>query len=115
MVANFTPPDVRLGDSVYWYHDPLALHEPRLGWVCERPGAQTVSILVFAPGTGFVEKTSVRHKDDPGLQENPAWRGWGCWDFSSSHKDVLRAQQVASSVALNHDRDARKQGSNAVK
>lgn len=115
MTTDFTPPAARLGDTVYWYNDPLAPQDPQLGWINERPGALTVSILVFTPGVGFVEKASVRHKDDPGLRENPSWRQWGCWDFSDSHKDILRAQQVSSALAINHERDSKKAALNGAK
>jgi hypothetical protein len=104
----YAPPTVRLGDSVYWYNDPTTLSDPQLGWVAERPGSVTVTLLVFAPGVGFIEKPSVRHVSDPGLRENPAWRTWGCWDFSQSHKDMARAQEIAVGMAMKHERDARR-------
>lgn len=111
MASEYAPPEVRLGDMVYWYNDPMTLTEPALGWVCNRPGAVTVTLLVFAPGVGFVEKPSVRFKDDPGLLENPSWRSWGCWDFSPAHKDLARASQIAASMALTHERKAAANGS----
>jgi hypothetical protein len=111
MDTEQTLPTARLGDTVYWYNDPMSPADPQLGWVCARPGAQTVTILVFAPGVGFVEKPSVRHKDDKGLLENPAWRSWGCWDFSDSHKDMARAQQIAATMAISHERKAKSNGS----
>jgi hypothetical protein len=110
MVIDYAPPTVRLGDTVYWYQDPATLAEPQLGWVCARPGSVTVTLLVFAPGVGFVEKPSVRYKDDPGLKENPAWRSWGCWDFSEAHKDLARTQHVATQMAISHERKAKTDG-----
>jgi hypothetical protein len=115
MTDDFAPPDIRLGDSVYWYSDPMTLQSPSIGWVCERPGTRTISVLVFAPGTGFIEKQSVRYKDDPGLRENPAWRQCGCWDFSDEHKDLVRARQVMSATAMTHERESRKTSPNAAK
>lgn len=110
MVTDYTQPAVRLGDTVYWYQDPSNLADPQLGWVCSRPGTVTVTLLVFAPGVGFIEKPSVRHKDDPGLRENAAWRAWGCWDFSDAHKDMARTQQMAVSMAMSHERKAKSDG-----
>jgi hypothetical protein len=104
MPAEFTAPEVRLGDQVFWYHDTLNLTAPLVGWVSRDPGQHTIAIIVFAPDVGFLEKQSVRHKDDPGLAENPAWRTWGCWDFSPAHKDMKRAISVSASVAANHER-----------
>ena len=115
MSTEYAPPAIRLGDMVYWYHDPLTLQDPCIGWVCQRPGVVTVSLLVFAPGVGFVEKPSVRFKDDPGLNENPAWRSWGCWDFSPAHKDLARAQGLATSLAIHHEKEARKGAVNGAK
>lgn len=102
----YAPPEVRLGDTVYWYHDPLTRNDPQLGWVCARPGSLTVTLLVFAPGVGFIEKPSVRFKDDPGLVDNPNWRGWGCWDFSDAHKEMERVKGLASKLAITHERKA---------
>jgi len=55
---SFSPPKVQVGDSVYWYHDPLNCTEPTLGWIVERPGMFTVSVLTFNPNTGFLERPS---------------------------------------------------------
>ena len=109
--SDFTPPAVRLGDMVYWYHDPLTLADPNIGWVCQRPGAVTVTLLVFAPGVGFVEKPSVRFKDDPGLQENTSWRSWGCWDFTPAHKEFTRISGMATTLAMSHERKSASNGS----
>jgi hypothetical protein len=106
MEADYAPPAVRLGDQVYWYSDPVTLADPCLAWVCLKPGALTVTLLVFAPNVGFIEKPSVRFKDDPGLRENPAWRQWGCWDFSPSSKELQRLQSVSANLAMNHERKA---------
>lgn len=94
----------RLGDQVYWFADTVTQTNPLVGWISRTPGEYTVNILVFAPDVGFMEKASVRHKDDPGLLENPAWRTWGCWDFSPAHKDMQRAVSAASTVAIAHER-----------
>jgi hypothetical protein len=107
-MPDFTPPSVKLGDSVYWYHDPLNTTDPVLGWICRRPGTNTVSVLVFAPEVGFVEKPSVRHKDDPGLRENSTWRQWGCWDFSGQTATIRRLETVATSLITTSERQAKK-------
>jgi hypothetical protein len=87
--SDFTPPEVALGDKVLWYDNPLNLQEPQLGWVSRRPGSKTVCVLTFSESFGWIEKTSVRHADDPGLQENASWRQWGCWSFHPE-TDLLR-------------------------
>lgn len=96
---SFSPPKCVIGDSVYWYSDPLSCSEPTLGWVCQRPGAVTLSILVFSPYMGFQEKQSVRHRDDPGLQENPEWRQWGCWEFAPQTAQLKKLEGMMVQIA----------------
>jgi hypothetical protein len=91
--SDFPSQTVALGDLVYFYENPLVRKEPILGWVCRRPGVNTVSVLVFSPDSGFVEKPSVRHIDDPGLTERAAWRAWGGWDF---HPSTLTLKKLDS-------------------
>ncbi len=103
--GTFSPPSARIGDTVYWHNDPLSCSDPCLGWVCERPGVKTVTILSFSPNTGFQEKSSVRHKDDPGLSENAEWRRWGCWEYAPvtaqlRKLDGMMAQIVAATENL---------------
>jgi hypothetical protein len=96
---SFSPPALRIGDSVYWHHDPLNCNDPLLGWVIQRPGVNTVSILVFSPNTGFQEKPSVRHKDDPGLQENAEWRQWGCWEYAPQTAQLKKMESAMAQIA----------------
>lgn len=110
MSGEYKQPAARLGDQVFWYADTVTQADPLVGWISRKPGDYTVTILVFAPDVGFMEKASVRHKDDPGLLENPAWRMWGCWDFSPAHKDMQRAVSAAASVAIAHERGKSQKG-----
>jgi len=107
-MSDYSQPEVHLGDAVYWYHDPMAPTEPVLGWVCRRPGVHTVSILVFAPTVGFVEKPSVRHMDDPGLRENASWRQWGCWDYSEQTKMLKKMAAASTDIIAARERKSRK-------
>lgn len=96
---SFSPPSVRIGDCVYWYSDAVAPKEPCLGWIVVRPGINTVTILVFSPNAGFQEKPSVRHKDDPGLQENAEWRAWGCWELAPATVQLRKLETLIPQVA----------------
>lgn len=96
---SFSPPKVMIGDQVYWYQDALSCSEPTLGWVATRPGVQTLTILTFSPNTGFIERPSVRHRDDPGLQEHSEWREWGAWDFSPSTAQSRKLDGLVSQIA----------------
>jgi hypothetical protein len=77
---QFTPPHIELGDLVLYHENPTNTSNPVLGWVCRQPGTFTTYVLIFSPDQGFVEKPSVRHISDPGLQTNAAWRQWGAWE-----------------------------------
>lgn len=96
---SFSPPTIRIGDAVYWYHDPLNCNDPTLGWVVQRPGVHTVTILTFSPNFGFLEKPSVRHKDDPGLQEHSEWRTWGCWEYTPQTAQLRKMDSLMAQVA----------------
>lgn len=86
-MSDFKMPEVAIGDMVLWHPDHTSVDSPTLGWIIERPGRETVSILVFSQSMGFVEKKSVRHKDDSFWRENENagnWAQWGCFSLHSS-------------------------------
>jgi hypothetical protein len=95
---EFPTQTVELGDMVLFYDNPQNPTDPCVGWVSRRPGINTVYILTFSPDTGFVEKPSVRHADDPGLTENAAWRQWGCWRFHPSTEALKRMNTLMPQV-----------------
>ena len=96
--VTFVPPEVKPGDIVYWYRDPLNLRDPNVGIVVGPPGAMTITILLLGSQSGFVEKQSVRHKDDPGLRDNADWRLWGCWEYSSLTETIKRLDKELSRI-----------------
>jgi len=96
--SDFPTQTVELGDMVHFYDNPLDQREPVIGWVSRRPGVNTVYILIFSPDSGFVEKPSVRHGDDPGLVENTAWRQWGCWRFHPTTEALKRLNTMMPQV-----------------
>ena len=98
-VESFSPPAVRPGDCVYYYSDPLNCNDPSVGWVIGRPGVNTVNVLVFTPFNGFEQKPSVRHKDDPGLQENTDWRQWGSWEYAPQTAQLKKLESMMAQIA----------------
>jgi hypothetical protein len=107
----FEQPSADLGDPILWYQDPMNPRDPVVGWVCQKPGAHTLTLLVFTPTVGFMEKPSVRHKDDPSLIENPNWRQWGCWEHAPWFQKL---QRVGSSMtaAIAASEKSSKRGNN---
>lgn len=81
-MPDFLPPEVKIGDEILWYANVRNPIDPCVGLVVKDPGRSTLTLLVFAEETGWSFRPSCRHKDDPGLLENPQWQQWGCWELS---------------------------------
>jgi len=93
-MSDFKAPEVIVGDLVFWYSDPVNPQSPSMGWISKKPGVNTVNILVWGESTGFVEKPSVRHRDDPFWKESESaasWQRWGCWE---QHPQTIALKNV---------------------
>lgn len=102
-MAGFQMPDLFVGDLVLWYSNPMSPQDPAMGWISSKPGTQTVKILVWAEDAGFVEKPSVRHKDDPFWKESEtaqAWGQWGCFDLHPSTKSLKELQALLTKTKI---------------
>lgn len=93
-MPDFVPPEVTIGDEVVWYSNPRNPDNPCLGFVVGSPGRSTLTLLVFAEETGWAFRPSVRHKDDPGLLENPQWQQWGCWEFTKRTATLKKIESL---------------------
>lgn len=81
-MSEWAMPELAVGDLVLYYANPVNPRDPALGFVVEKPGRTALSILVFGQSTGWIEKKSVRHVDDPFWKESEtanAWAKWGCY------------------------------------
>lgn len=78
-MSDWQRPDVAVGDLVLWYSDPLNPQNPSMGFVSERPGKNTIDILIFSPTMGWVDRKSVRHVDDPFWRESEMSGNWAQW------------------------------------
>lgn len=90
------PPVTKVGTMVLWHCNPFHPDPSQavMGWISQPPGHSTVNCLVWAPSTGFVEKASVRHKDDPFWKESEtaaAWSKWGCYEV---HPDSIALNEL---------------------
>lgn len=93
-MSDFESESLSVGDMVLYYSDPFASCEPLIGWIVKKPGAQTVSILCFSAETGFVEKNSVRHKDDPFWKESESAASWARWGCYEPHPTTLAIREI---------------------
>jgi len=95
---SYEMPVVAIGDQVLFYDNPQSPQDPCMGWIHTRPGKESVSILIYAPNTGFVEKQSVRHRLDPFWQTSEtaqAWSKWGCWEL---HPNAVALQDLKATL-----------------
>jgi|TARA_B100000085_G_scaffold275083_1_gene292537 hypothetical protein len=75
-MINFEMPAVEMGDFInYTAHEDAI---PNLGIVTE-VSSRSIKCWVIVPDYGGIEKYSVHHKDDPGLEEFPEWKRFGMW------------------------------------
>lgn len=105
MDAPFQMPDLVVGDMVLFHNDPHSKNaeDAAMGWISQRPGASTVTLLVWAPNTGFVEKPSVRHVDDPFWRESETaaqWLRWGCFELHPSTKALKELKTLLTRAKL---------------
>lgn len=92
-MSEYQMPSVELGDFVYFYPHPGA--EPEIAQVI-KPGARAVTLWVNAPGFGGMERTSVHHKDDPGITENAEWAKLGAWEHKPRDSRItILAEKVS--------------------
>lgn len=95
MSDNYKIPELTVGDMVLFYPDPMNQQNPSMGWVSRRPGAQTITILVWGEDAGLIEKPSVRHAEDPFWAENPNAQSWLRWGAFRLHPNTILLQQAA--------------------
>lgn len=99
MDAQFQMPDLVVGDMVLFHNNPQNrdINQAAMGWVSQRPGVSTISVLIWAPNTGFVEKPSVRHADDPFWKESEmaaSWAKWGCFELHPNTKALKELKAI---------------------
>lgn len=87
-------PKVNVGDCVLYSNDIHNFSDPTIGWVLKLPKESTITVLAFT-AAGFVEKTSVHHKDDPSLHADHGWENLGVWDYTPQGRIVAELGETA--------------------
>lgn len=88
-------PKINIGDCVLYSNDIHNFSDPTIGWVMKPPRDSTITVLAFT-ANGFVEKTSVHHKDDPSLHSEHGWENLGVWDYTPQGRALAEAQEQSS-------------------
>lgn len=90
MSQHWSMPRPNMGDIVLFSTDIHGFSNPMIGFVTKEPGDSTVHILSFTP-TGWVDRPSVHHKDDPAIQGDHGWADLGVWDFAPMTSAIYKA------------------------
>lgn len=85
MLDAWKMPPVSQGDCVLFSSDIHNFSNPTLAWVLKEPKDSTITVLAFT-ANGFIEKSSVHHKDDPSIREEHGWQDLGVWEYTKQCK-----------------------------
>ena len=97
-------PQPDLGDTVLFSPDMTSFGSPAVGWVTE-VGDSTISILTITP-SGFIQRSSVHHKDDPAILGDHGWHDLGCWQFAKGTATLRELTQPAGAAEKSSGRSA---------
>jgi hypothetical protein len=90
-MSDYVMPTADLGDWVFYRAHEGAETVPAL---VTKTSQRTLTLWVLAPGYGGVEKQSVHHAGDPGVNDFPAWKEYGYWEHKPQ-KNAILAEKVA--------------------
>ena len=101
----FKMPDVIPGDQILFHVNPADRNplQAANGWVSQAPGSSTLTVLIWSPTFGFIEKTSVRHVDDPFWRESELagnWMRWGAWELHPNQKALHDVRQLLTELKV---------------
>lgn len=91
-MSSFSMPEAKIGDIVLYY--PHQGAEPVMAFVTQT-SARTLTLWAVVTGYGGVEKSSVHHLTDPGVEEFPAWKEYGFWGPRPHGKEAILSEKVA--------------------
>lgn len=95
MSETWQMPVPEIGDIVLFSVDHQNFDSATIGFVYKRPGGSTIDILAFTP-SGWVDRRSVHHKNDPGWLEGNFWQDDGAWDFAPLTRDIRKALSAST-------------------
>lgn len=87
---QYDMPRPRMGDVVLFSTDIHGFSSPMIAFVTKEPGDSTVHLLSFT-SSGWVDRPSVHHKDDPRIHGDNGWGELGVWDFAPMTTAIYKA------------------------
>ena len=88
-------PRPNMGDIVLFSTDIHTFSSPTIAFVIKDPGDSTVHLLSFTH-SGWVDRPSVHHKDDPRIHGDNGWAELGVWDFAPMTQAIYKAAAAAT-------------------
>jgi hypothetical protein len=76
-LGKFVPPDIQVGDTVWWYQRGLMNNSPLPAIVVQDNGSAVLTLFIINRDGGWVYQGG-RHANDPGLSDSSMTR-YGCW------------------------------------
>ena len=105
-MSNWKMPLPEMGDVVLFSTDQRNFSDPTVGWVTAI-GQKTINILTITP-TGFVQRSSCHHREDPDLLGDHGWQDLGTWDFSKTTAAVRELMAPTPKAEKRSARDSDK-------
>lgn len=92
-MSEYVMPAATLGEWVLFY--PHQNCEPSVALVT-RAASRTLTLWVIAAGIGGMERASVHHLTDTGVEQFPDWKKYGFWEARPRDpKLAVLAEKVA--------------------
>lgn len=88
---SYEMPKAAVGDWVLFF--PHIEAEP-VPAVVISASSRTLNLMAFGRG-GVVEKPSVHHSTDPGVEEFPDWKRYGYWEHKSDPRMAMLSERVS--------------------
>ena len=90
-MSDYVMPTAEVGDWVLFRAHKDADVVPAM---VTKASSRTLTLWAVAPGYGGVEKQSVHHTTDPGVNDFPAWGDYGFWEHKPQ-KNAILSEKVA--------------------
>lgn len=113
--SQWKMPRPRIGDPIVFSTDIHGFSNPSFGWVASEPGDATIRCIVLTPNGSLLTRTSVHHRDDPGLYGDNGWAETGVWDFSPFALAVYKLAAQQQETEKQADREAASSAINKLK
>lgn len=91
--AQWTPPEVQIGDIVWWFPDQADDQRPYAA-IVSSVGVRSVALHVVVQNTyNFIVRDGVRHKDDPSVRDHDISEN-GLWTHTQRTEELAELREA---------------------